>query len=36
MEAEVGKRIESGRWGAVGRAGESNEGKMRTTVIEQQ
>ena len=30
----AGGRIESRRWG-VGRAGESNLGKMRTTIIEQ-
>ena len=34
-DKEKGGRIECGRWG-VGKAGESNGGKMGTTVIEQQ
>ena len=34
-QGQLGVGIKCGRWG-IGRAGESNEGKMRTTVIEQQ
>ena len=34
MDKDNGRRIESGRW-ERGRAGESNEGEMGTTVTEQ-
>ena len=35
MEKDNGRRTECGRW-AMGKAGESNGGKMGKTVIEQQ